>query len=58
MRWGFLVGSRPQALTALKRAELQILSQCAAGWLFNGVAGVSERDAGLIQHGDHAALSL
>lgn len=38
--------------------ELQILSPYAAGWLFNGVAGVSERDAELIQHGDHAPLSL
>lgn len=38
--------------------ELQILSPYGAGCLFNGVAGVSERDAELIQHGDHAHLSL
>lgn len=46
---GALVGSRAEDTTA----------QTSCRWLcVDGVAGMSERDAGLIQHGDHAPLSL
>lgn len=38
--------------------ELQILSKCAAGLLLMPWQGMWERDAGLIQHEDHAPLSV